>query len=49
MGQKRISGMGFDINIMDMMVHVEKATLSLTDNTAAVQTRGVPDALSTAM
>jgi hypothetical protein len=43
MGQKRISGMGFDINIMDMMVHVEKATLSLTDNTAAVQTRGVPD------
>lgn len=40
---KRISGMGFDISIMDTMVHVEKGTLSITDNTAAVQTRGVPD------
>jgi len=40
---KRISGMNFDVNILGIMVHVEKATLTITDNSAVAQTRGVPD------
>ncbi|UBM24206.1 DUF2597 family protein [Pseudomonas sp. p1(2021b)] len=39
----RISGMNFDINVGDIMIHVETATLDITDNSAAVQTGGVPD------
>lgn len=39
----RISGMNFDINVGDMLIHVETATLDITDNSAAVQTGGVPD------
>ncbi|HCE3961464.1 DUF2597 family protein [Pseudomonas aeruginosa] len=39
----RISGMNFDITLGDLQVHVEKATLDITDNSAVVQTRGVPD------
>ncbi|WP_429134266.1 phage protein [Aeromonas hydrophila] len=40
---KRISGINFDTTLMGAMVHVEKATCSITDNTAAAQTRGIPD------
>ncbi|RKJ83781.1 DUF2597 family protein [Aeromonas veronii] len=40
---KRFSGMNFDITLMNTMVHVEKATLSITDNSAVATTRGVPD------
>lgn len=40
---KRISGMSFDVMIMDTMIHVEKATLTITDNTALATSRGVPD------
>ncbi|MFO7129972.1 DUF2597 family protein, partial [Pseudomonas aeruginosa] len=39
----RISGMNFDITLGDLQVHVEKATLDITDNSAVAQTRGVPD------
>lgn len=39
----RISGMNFDINMGDLKIHVETATLDITDNSAAVQTGGVPD------
>lgn len=40
---KRISGMSFDVFMTGDLVHVEKITLTITDNTAATQTRGVPD------
>jgi len=40
---KRISGMSFDFYLDGTLVHVEKVTLSITDNTAASQTHGVPD------
>ncbi|HCF4327110.1 phage protein [Pseudomonas aeruginosa] len=39
----RISGMNFDITLGDLQVHVEKATLDITDNSAVAQTGGVPD------
>ncbi len=35
---KRISGQSFDFNLDGALIHVEKSTLSLTDNTAAAQT-----------
>ena len=37
----RIGGMNFDINLGDLQIHVESATLDITDNTAVVQDRGV--------
>ena len=40
---KRLSGINFDITLMGTMVHVEKASLSITDNSAVATTRGVPD------
>ena len=39
----RIGGMNFDVNLGDLQVHIEKATLDITDNTAVAQTGGVPD------
>lgn len=39
----KISGMNFDINLGDLKVHVENATLDITDNSAVAQTGGVPD------
>jgi len=39
----RISGMNFDVNLGDLQVHVEKATLDITDNSTVAQTGGVPD------
>lgn len=39
----RISGMNFDVNLGDLLVHIEKATLDITDNSAVAQTGGVPD------
>lgn len=39
----RIGGMNFDVNLGDLQVHIEKATLDITDNTATAQTGGVPD------
>lgn len=40
---KRISGMSFDVYMDSDLVHVETCTLSITDNTAAATTHGVPD------
>jgi hypothetical protein len=39
----RLSGMNFNVNIGDMMVQVDTATLTITDNSAVSQTSGVPD------
>ncbi|MDV9031315.1 phage protein, partial [Pseudomonas sp. RAC1] len=33
----------FDITVGDLMIHVETATLDITDNSAVAQTKGVPD------
>ncbi len=39
----RISGKNFDVNIGDLLVHVETATLDITDNSAVAQDKGVPN------
>lgn len=39
----RLSGMNFNVNLGDTMIHVDTATLSITDNSAVSQTSGVPD------
>ncbi|UUO22838.1 DUF2597 family protein [Colwellia sp. M166] len=39
----RLSGMNFNVNLGDIMVHVDTATLNITDNSAVSQTSGVPD------
>ncbi|CAI2787830.1 Protein of uncharacterised function (DUF2597) [Serratia grimesii] len=40
---KRISGQSVDFNMDGALIHAEKVSLSITDNTAAAQTQGVPD------
>ena len=40
---RRISGINFDTTLMGAMVHIDKASLTITDNSAVAQTRGVPD------
>lgn len=40
---RRISGASFDTTLLGVMVHVEKASLSITDNSTVAQTRGIPD------
>lgn len=40
---KRISGMSFDTHMGGQLVNIEKISLDITDNSAAAQTRGVPD------
>lgn len=39
----RLSGMNFNVNLGDIMVHVDTASLNITDNSAVSQTSGVPD------
>lgn len=39
----RLSGMNFNVNLGDIMIHVDTATLSITDNSAVSQTSGIPD------
>ncbi len=39
----RLSGMNFNVNVGDIMVHVDTFTLNITDNSAVSQTSGVPD------
>jgi len=39
----RIGGKNFDVNLGDLLIHVESCTLDITDNSATAQTRGVPD------
>ncbi|MBC8946375.1 MULTISPECIES: DUF2597 family protein [Xenorhabdus] len=40
---QRISGQSVDFNMDGDLVHAEKVSLSVTDNTAAAQTQGIPD------
>jgi len=40
---ERLSGGSFDVNYDGVMIHVESATVAITDNSTAVQTRGVPN------
>ncbi|RZF94484.1 DUF2597 family protein [Pseudoalteromonas sp. CO302Y] len=39
----RLSGMNFNVNLGDIMVQVDTASLAITDNSAPSQTGGVPD------
>ena len=39
----RIGGKNFDVNLGDLLVHVETMTLDITDNTAVAQDHGVPN------
>jgi len=39
----RLSGMNFNVNLGDTMIHVDTASLAITDNSAVSQTGGVPD------
>ncbi|MGB0894025.1 MAG: phage protein [Parashewanella sp.] len=38
-----LSGMNFDVNMGALLVHVDTASLSITDNSSTAQTGGVPD------
>lgn len=42
MGAK-IGGKNFDVNLGDLLVHVETGTLDITDNSTVAQTKGVPN------
>ncbi|EQA2400197.1 phage protein [Escherichia coli] len=42
-GSKRISGMAFDITLFSTTIHVNKVTLTITDNSEVAKTRGIPD------
>ncbi|VVO66281.1 hypothetical protein PS903_01041 [Pseudomonas fluorescens] len=39
----RIGGKNFDVNLGDLLVHVESCTLDITDNSSVAQSKGVPD------
>ncbi|WP_375750945.1 phage protein [Vibrio sp. HN007] len=39
----RFSGMNFDVNIHGVMVHVESASATITDESEVAKSRGVPD------
>lgn len=39
----RIGGKNFDVNLGDLLIHVETCTLDITDNSAVAQDRGVPN------
>lgn len=43
MSGKRISGQSIDFNMDGDLVHADKVGLTVTDNTAVAQTKGVPD------
>ncbi|WP_319780801.1 DUF2597 family protein [Maridesulfovibrio sp.] len=40
---QRLSGKNFDVSLGDISLHVEKATVSIEDNSATVKDRGVPN------
>ena len=40
---ERISGMSFDFYLFGLPIHAESISLSITDNSAVAQTRGIPD------
>ena len=40
---QRLSGQSIDIRLDGELIHVEKVSLDITDNSAAASTQGVPD------
>ncbi|OAT26542.1 hypothetical protein M976_02703 [Buttiauxella ferragutiae ATCC 51602] len=40
---ERISGGSFDVNYDSVMIHIESATVTITDNSGVAQTRGIPN------
>ncbi len=40
---ERISGGSFDVNYDSIMIHVENATVTIMDNSAVAQSRGIPN------
>ncbi|EHL2774315.1 DUF2597 family protein [Salmonella enterica subsp. enterica serovar Hvittingfoss] len=43
MSGNRISGMSFDVSFDGRIIHVKTVTLDITDNSKAIQERGVPN------
>ncbi len=43
MSVERISGMSFDFFFMGFPIHSESVTLTISDNSAVAQSRGIPD------
>ncbi|ELL1619417.1 DUF2597 family protein [Salmonella enterica] len=43
MSSRRISGISFDVSFNGRIVHVKTVNLDITDNTKAIQERGVPN------
>ncbi|EBU1154493.1 DUF2597 family protein [Salmonella enterica] len=43
MSTERISGLSFDVSFNGRVIHVKTITLDVTDNTKAIQERGVPN------
>lgn len=39
----RIGGKNFDVNLGDLLIHVETCTLDITDNSAVAKDKGVPN------
>ncbi|EPM83862.1 phage protein, partial [Pseudomonas syringae] len=39
----KIGGKNFDVNLGDLLVHVEAGTIDITDNSTVAQTKGVPN------
>jgi hypothetical protein len=39
----KIGGKNFDVNLGDLLVHVESGTLDITDNSSVAQSKGVPN------
>ena len=39
----KIGGKNFDVNLGDLLVHVESGTIDITDNSTVAQTKGVPN------
>ncbi|SMD00599.1 phage protein [Pseudomonas sp. URIL14HWK12:I5] len=39
----KLSGKNFDVNLGDSLLHVEAASLDITDNSTVAMTRGVPN------
>ncbi len=40
---QRLSGKNFDVNLGDLLLHVEAASLDITDNSAVALSKGVPN------
>lgn len=43
MSREHISGQSFDFMVLGQYIHADNISLSITDNSAVVKTRGIPD------